>query len=55
MTTQRNLTEDEIYDIVRTTIGEEGWTPQGKEDSETVLCVDIDEVSTIIARKLVSE
>lgn len=55
MTLRGDLTEGDVYDIVRTTLGEEGWTPAGKAESETVLCVDIDEVATIIAQKLVTE
>lgn len=55
MTLRWDLTEDDVCGIVRTTLGEEGWTPSGKTESETVLCVDVDEVATIIARKLVAQ
>ena len=59
MTPPRGLTEAEIYDIVRTVLGEEG-TPLDNVDSafvftETDLVVDIDQVATLIARRLVAE
>lgn len=39
-------------DEVREVLGEEGWTPEGKTDSETVVCVDIDDVAEAIVSRL---
>lgn len=40
------------YYEIREALGEEGWTPEGKEPSETVVCVDIDEVTEEIIQRL---
>jgi len=57
MTLRWDLTEDDVRDEVKTILAEHGWGPLTpySDDGETVLCVDIDEVSDLIARKLVAE
>lgn len=42
-------------DVIREVLGEEGWTPSGKTESETVLCVDIDDVAEKIDQRLRSQ
>lgn len=41
--------------LIREVLGEEGWTPEGKTESETVVCVDIDEVTDAIFCRLRGE
>lgn len=49
------LTEDDIYEIVRTVIVEEGSVCEHTNDDGPTIIVDVEAVSQEIARKLVAE
>lgn len=42
-------------DVIREVLWEEGWTPSGKTESETVLCVDTEDVAEKIDQRLRSQ
>lgn len=54
MTLRWHLTEDDVHEIVRTVLVEEGHCCDHLPDDGPELVVDVDDVATIIARKLVA-
>lgn len=57
MTLRWDLTEDDVYDEVRTILADLGGTCPSvscRIGAKTVLIIDIDEAATEIARKLVA-
>ncbi len=57
MTVRWGLTHEDVRDEVKTLLVEHGWSPlvPYPDETETVMCVDVDEAAELIARALVAK